>query len=170
VTATTDVRLGDGKMLKATAKGKVALTVKYGRKVRKCKLSDVLYIPDFSCNILSVFKAAQNGISMKFNESVCVIRGPNHEVITVAKKIDDLYELDVAPLEVYSTAHYNNRLSKEDLWHLQYGHLGIKKLQRIAQEHLEKGFDFSVAKEIQFCDSCLEGKQHRNPYPSCSNR
>lgn len=52
----SDVKLGDGRTLSATARGIVSLRVKYGRESRKCKLDDVLYVPDFSCNMLSVSK------------------------------------------------------------------------------------------------------------------
>ena len=44
----------------------------------------------------------------------------------------------------------------------------MKNLQKLARDHLVKDFDYSVSKEIQFCESCLEGKQHRGPYPAHS--
>ena len=69
----TDVKVGDGQILSATAKGVVFLRVRYGRESQKCKLNNVLYVPDLSCNILSVSKAAEKGTTMKFSESSFVI-------------------------------------------------------------------------------------------------
>ena len=44
----------------------------------------------------------------------------------------------------------------------------MKNLQKLARDGLVQGFDYSASREIQFCDSCLEGKQHKSPYPSHS--
>ena len=60
-------------------------------------------------------------------------------------------------------------MTKEDLWHHRFGHLSMKNLQKLAHDNLVKDYDYSFSKEIQFCESCLEGKQHRNPFPRHSN-
>ena len=44
------------------------------------------------------------------------------------------------------------------MWHLRYGHL--------TKDDLINGFDYDVSKETGFCESCAEGKQHRNPFPT----
>ena len=161
----TDVKVGNGQILSATAQGVVSLRVRYGRESRKCKLNNVLYVPDLSCNILSVSKAAEKGTTMKFSESSCVIRDANHKANTVAVKVGGLYEIKVTPFQVYSTRH---QLLKEDLWHLRYGHLSMKNLQKLARDGLVQGFDYSASREIQFSHTCLEGKQHKSPYMSHS--
>ena len=160
------VKLGDGHLMTATAVGIVSLSIKYGRTNHKCNLHDVLYVPNFAYNILSVSKAAEKGISMKFCESSCVIRKPNHKTLAVAPHIGGLYELDTLQFKVHSVTH----LSREDIWHRRYGHLSRKNLRKLATEALVEGFDYSTTSEIQFCDSCLEGKQHKSPYPRQSQR
>ena len=42
-------------------------------KIQKCKLPDVLYVPDLSYNHLSVSKAPKNGKSFEFGQSHCNI-------------------------------------------------------------------------------------------------
>ena len=51
-----DITLGDGRALKAAARGVVNLRMKYGRGTCKCKLYDVLYVPD----VLQSFKCVKS--------------------------------------------------------------------------------------------------------------
>eukprot|EP00095_Tigriopus_kingsejongensis_P004612 maker-scaffold1454_size40666-snap-gene-0.8 protein:Tk04612 transcript:maker-scaffold1454_size40666-snap-gene-0.8-mRNA-1 annotation:"putative polyprotein" len=41
-------------------------------KKRRCLLRDTLYVPGLSCNLLSVAKASQNGVTVEFHETGCV--------------------------------------------------------------------------------------------------
>lgn len=164
-----DVKLGDGHTLEAVGEGTVVVHLKYGQHTRKCSLYNVLYIPNFVYNIISVSKATKRGISFKFNDDTCVIRDTRNRVVTVATRVGGLYELSILPHEVHSAIH-NANFTREDLWHYRYGHLSMKNLQKLARDNLIKDFDFSITKEIQFCESCIAGKQHKNPYPSHAQR
>ena len=59
--------------------------------------------------------------------------------------------------------------TNEDLWHYRYGHLSVKNVQELARDNLVEGYNYAPSKEIQFCESCLEGKQHGSPFPNNSN-
>ena len=73
-----EVKLGDGHVLTAVGQGTVQLIMKCGRdKYRKCTLSDVLYVPKLSCNLLSVSKTTEKGNDVKFYEDTCIIRDVN---------------------------------------------------------------------------------------------
>ncbi len=37
--------------------------------------------------------------------------------------------------------------SKEQVWHRQYGHLGMQNLKKMCSESLVDGFDFDVSKD-----------------------
>ena len=80
---TLDVTLGDGHTLKAIGRGTVILMMKNGCLTRKCKLHEILYVPSLTCNLLSVSKAVEKGISVTFNECGCVIKDAKHRLITV---------------------------------------------------------------------------------------
>ena len=86
-----EVTLGDGHALKATAHGTMILKVKFNCGTRKCKLYDVLYVPELSYNLLSVSKAVEKRYFVTFSESSCVIRNVNSKPITVASKVSGLY-------------------------------------------------------------------------------
>ena len=108
-----NVKLGDGHTMDASAIGVVSLRVKFVQVIPRYKLHDVLYFPNFSYNILSVSKAAEKGISVKFSESNCMLWNVNCRAIAVAPRISDLYEFFTTQFEVHSTTHN----SKEHIWH-----------------------------------------------------
>ena len=57
-----ETTVGDGHSFQTTSRGDVILRMNVpNRKIQKCKLSDVLYVPDLSHNRLSVSKAANYG-------------------------------------------------------------------------------------------------------------
>ena len=153
------VTLEDGHVLKATAQGIVRLKMMYDCGTRKCKLHDVLHVPDLSYNLLSVSKAVEKGITVKFNESRCVICDTNQKIITVVAKVGGLYHINTAPVGVHSMTALHSSFSREDLWHRWYGHLSVTSLQKLARDDLVKDFDYS-------CESGPEGKQCRNTFPS----
>ena len=57
-----EITVGDGYSVQATGKGNVILEMNLPNgKVWQCRLTDVLFVPDLSHNILSVSNAASNG-------------------------------------------------------------------------------------------------------------
>ena len=147
-----DVSLGDGHVLKGIGRETVTLILRTRHLTRKCKLHDVLFVPDISYNLLSVSKAMEKGISFTFNEHSCV-KNPKGKLITVANKIDSLYYVMFAEPKDHVhhtvTGELPNecKLSKEHLWHRRHGHLGVKNLQKLAKEKLLDECDYNVSKE-----------------------
>ena len=86
----------------ASAIGVVSLRAKFGQVIHKYKLHDVLYVPNFSYNILSVSKAAEKGISVKFSESYCLLQNVNQKAIAVAPRVGGLYEFFTTQFKVHS--------------------------------------------------------------------
>ena len=71
LTQLVEVTLGDGNVLKVSGQGVVSLKMKLpDGSVRRCKLLDVLYVPDLAYNLLSVSKAAESGKMTKFDANV----------------------------------------------------------------------------------------------------
>ena len=63
-----ETTVGDGHSVQATGWDDVILRMNVPNgKIRKCKLSDVLHIPDLLYNLLSVSKAASNGNAKALN-------------------------------------------------------------------------------------------------------
>ena len=145
--------LGDGSCLNAVGRGLVALMMKLpdGKK-RKC---DTLFVPDFSYNLLSVSKVFKARKVTEFDRSGCQVVGSNKKLIACGSRCGSLYIL-----ECESCDHATVALAKEDVWHRQYGHLGAQGLRKLAVEGLVEGFVYDGSKNVSFCESCTEGKQH----------
>ena len=61
--------------------------------------------------------------------------------------------------------------SKEKLWHRRFGHLSIHGLRLVARENMVDGLvDFDCSKELDICESCIEGKHHRGQFSRSTRR
>ena len=67
-----EVTLGDGCAVEATGQGTVVLEMaSTSGKMSRCKLHEVLYVPDLSYNLFSVSKAVEAGKVVEFSETSC---------------------------------------------------------------------------------------------------
>ena len=90
-----EVTLGDGCAVEATGQGTVVLEMaSTSGKTSRCKLHEVLYVPDLSYNLLSVSKAAEAGKVVEFGEISCRILHANRKLITTATRVGNLYYLN----------------------------------------------------------------------------
>lgn len=164
-----EVTLGDGYSVEATGSGSVMLNmILADDKIQKCKLSNVLYVPRLSYNLLSVSMATQSGKTVKFSANECSLMDANGKPIAIAKKVDSLYYVHCQEhKEAHSAATESaHKETKGTTWHRRFGHLGVQNLKRLAKEQLVDGLDYDVLQDTDFCESCVEGKHHRAPFPS----
>ena len=92
-----EITVAHGHSVQATGQSDVILRMNVPNgKIKKCKLSDVLYVPDLLHNLLSVSKAASNGKSSEFGQSHCNIIDNKFGVIATATKCRNLYYLNCA--------------------------------------------------------------------------
>ena len=164
--------MGDEHTFQATGGDDVILRMNVPNgKSGKCKLSDVLYVPDLSHNLLSVSKAESNGKSFDFGQSHRNIIDNKFGVIATATKCGNLFYLNCAGSNLSVKDNYtaiecaNTDRTKEQIWHRGYGHLGARNLERIAKEQLVGRFDYETKKESSFCEPCVDGKQSTLPFP-----
>ena len=140
-------------------------------RTKTCKLHDVLYVPELSYNLLSVSNVTAAGKTTRFGEASCQILDKERKLIAVATKVGDLYYLNCHPrFHKSHTAADKTPETKEDIWHRRFGHLGTRNLQQLAKNKLVDGFDYNAVKEINFCESCVEGKHHRCHFPTSGGK
>ena len=168
-----EVVLGDGHLLSASKQGDVELMIesREGRN-RKCVLRDVLFVPSLAYNLLSVSKATENGNTITFDDEECRIYDYRKRPLAEATKSGKLYHLkfQVGKDRQVQEIHATDVGGREELWHRRFGHLGISGLRQLAKGDLVEGLDFDCLKELEICESCIEGKQHRAPFPHSSRR
>ena len=118
-----EVKLGDGRIIMATAQGDISLRMKYGSN-KSCKrtLYNVLYVPELSYNLVSVSKAVEKENTVKFSDFGCTIRDKKRRPVAVGTKVGGLYRVDVIHSVDVNTVEMNNHhpLTKEDLSGSEY--------------------------------------------------
>lgn len=117
------------------------------------KLNQVLNIPDFKCNLLSVSKLTRNlNCALTFFPDFCVMQDlPLRNLIGIGRHCDGLYLLE-------PTIKKGTALS----WHKRLGHASSLKIQQL------DGSFGSFGKNNEHCDSCLRAKLTRLPFPISS--
>lgn len=166
------VKLGDGRLVEATHSGTVILMMKLPDGVNKrCKLSNVLFVPELCYNLLSISKATKFGYDLLFSGNNCKIFNRKNKLICVCSKINDLYFVQ-----------YNNIFKKTDacnlvennnnvkLWHRRFGHLGYTNLKKLSDDKLVSNFKLIGDKKLDICESCIEGKHKRKKFPTNKER
>ena len=79
----------------ATAKGIILLNKKVNNvKSQTCKLSDILYVPELSYNLLSASKVIKGGKTLKSSSVWCEIIDTEQNFVDKATKVGSLYYLN----------------------------------------------------------------------------
>ncbi|XP_074265296.1 uncharacterized protein LOC141587721 [Silene latifolia] len=159
-------------------------TVKVVHKSGTSKLNDkitlvnVLLVPDFNQNLLSVGKLiTTTGLTAIFLQNECLFQVPtNKQVVAKAKRYSDLYKLTMTENKVsldFSFANCNSlvkqstevhssvkELANKDilLFHQRLGHSSVDKLQHVHLPIMNKIKNF-------FCESCVLAKHHIQVFP-----
>jgi len=158
------VSLGDGRIVKAVGCGNIIMTMNlHDTKHRKCTLSDVLYVPELSYNLISVSKASKAGKITKFTEDHCEIFDSEQKLVAVACKLGNLYYLQYSNNKVNMAETVN---LNEDIWHKRFGHLNAQSLKTMSLNDLVLGLNYDHSHKLSFCEACADGKNHRVKFPS----
>ncbi|XP_074293809.1 uncharacterized protein LOC141620974 [Silene latifolia] len=129
-------------------------------------LHDVLLIPDFKHNLLSVGKLLSSShMLIHFYVDHCIIQDPASKgTIAVGQREAGLYKLKLGSQLSHSlqSVHCNNCLNKScdklDLYHARLGHTSLAKMQHI------KDLSCNGLKTYQ-CEVCNLAKMHVLPFP-----
>ena len=88
-----NVLVGDGKRLEVHGEGEIILDVMSTEgNMKKCRVQNVLYVPNLSHNLLSVSKISSDGKNVIFSKNICKIVEGN-KTLAFGIKHDDLYVL-----------------------------------------------------------------------------
>lgn len=157
----------------AKCSGSIRMIAVSGSKKRECTLENVLYAPDLRCNLFSIRKVEMAGMEVVFKDGgVRVLK--DSEVVACGRRRGLQYEMDFYVDNTSASSSYScGKLQKcNELWHRRYGHLSEKNLELIAKKNMVTGFDKCAVKDSRemFCEPCIEAKQTRKPFVSCSEK
>jgi hypothetical protein len=159
---TSIIKVGDARELKVMGIGSVQLKIQSECGFVNIIISDVLFVPELSVNLISIGKLAKKGYKILFEKEVCNILLEN-KIIAKGKCWHDnenLYELKVVKESnrMYAANEINN---KWKLWHLRLGHLSIDNMKKVKAQDIEFNKDKLIS---EFCEECVLGKMTKLPH------
>ena len=170
---TYTMRVGTGQFLTAVACADICLQF----NSRYIQLYNVLLVPGFARNLVSVSRCMRNGYSIDSGiDEIKIYKGNSY--ITSAVNRKNLFILSPSigttthNIEMFKTAKTRTKrqkVSKEEtyLWHLRLGHIGLDRLERLVKAGSLSQLEIGT---MPVCEPCLEGKMTKRPFTGKGNR
>lgn len=156
------VHLPDGATKQVVTAGKVRIN-------RDIVLSDVLYVPGFTHNLLSIAQLIQeNEVRCTFYQTHCVFqKGNTNQVIGIGKMERNMYIMDAVE-ENHFCHFFRTKDMTLEKWHSFLGHPSWSTLQHM--KHLRGTFKQDMIEALQNCEICMRAKQVRDSFPILNRR
>ena len=162
-----NVHLGDDSVVDAVGVGSIVVEVLVRGRSKKMTIKDILHVPKLHANLLSVSKLVSSGMKVQFNVDGCTMRAPNGDVLAVAPRQDNLYQVTFTKVYEADSAHAAQSSTTNgamELWHRRLGHLNVRSVGLL--QSMVSGMDLGKGESpMSFCEGCVQGKQHRAPFP-----
>lgn len=154
-----DVKVADGKMLKATKLGnmKVCFKTYYGENL--IDIQNIYYVKDIKQNILGSSKITEKNCTIVEKKNNAKIYDQNVNLQAVANKIDGLYYLKGFVKNTTKEVLSNTtQITDEEKWHRALGHVNFQYLNNLVKNKLLDGLPEKIEKEEMKCATCIESK------------
>ncbi|CAH9068398.1 unnamed protein product [Cuscuta epithymum] len=150
------VYLADSKTAKVHGKGKVLIKLTSGKTL---SLNDVLYVPEFRTNLVSVSLLVKAGITVSFDCNKIVMT-KNDVFVGKGYCKNGRYVLSIPKL-IRENASY--LIDSYDVWHARLGHVSDSYINLLR----DRGLISSGKKlTLEKCDICVESKQTKKSCPT----
>ncbi|CAJ2668236.1 unnamed protein product [Trifolium pratense] len=153
------VSLPNGNKILASISGTVQLTP-------TLVLHNVLYIPEFCVNLVSVAKLTNsNNCCLQITDCVChIVQNNSKKTIGTANLVGGLYVIAASPSLANKNSCNSVFTDSFDVWHMRLGHVSSSGLSIISKQ-----FPFiPCIKNASPCDACHYAKQKKLPFPHSS--
>lgn len=170
-TEITEIIVANKNKIPVLGKGEVKLITVVGKEEHNIKVTNALYVPELTTNLLSVSQLIKNGNSVRFETNCCKIFNADKKLVATANLCESVYKLNVKSPRCESSMLSSNATAvRAEVWHRRYGHVNyndLKKLQKGAVNGLMCNENIDVKRN---CIVCCEGKQSRFPFKHKSTR
>jgi hypothetical protein len=161
----TEIKLGNGKSMKALKQGKYRGIIKQDNgKSITLTLQEVKYVPELWTNLLSLTKVIQNGAEIRSKDKALMMVKGNHEIIFNHRyKAGDGFTLGIEMVPIRkqfgqacaATNEKRKTMNIED-FHRLLGHPGEEKTKETA-----KWMNIELKGKLDSCESCDLSKSKR---------
>jgi hypothetical protein len=155
-----EIETSDGTTVYGIGKGPIQITVVADKETVPTTLIDVVYAPKMSSNLLSTTTILDHGFEISMKLDHINILKDSHLIANTVHE-GNLYRLKTRSYANKAVAVSRPKEEDITLWHRRLGHMGeddVRKLSTMAE-----GINISTESKLDVCQSCLEGKQHRQP-------
>ena len=142
-------------------------------ETEKCILSEVLYVPELSKNLLSVCAITENQGKVIFEEDKVYVIKDNKTIFEGNKNEKGLFMIDFEK-QFFSNEETEKETflaeTKEEKvtnWHRKLGHMSINKMKKMIDTKMVTGIELNKKDCENFelpCDVCVRAKQSRFPF------
>lgn len=160
------VKLANNSRVWATGRGKVVFQPSGNRE--SVVFENVLYVPKLQNNLFSILSVVKKSKVRVVIENDLLEFSKGGKDLFTASIRGTTGTLDGTTLN--NDEHAYVAAVSKDIWHERLGHIGKDRLNRLISKKLAKGIFVKPGTEMkEFCDACMSGKQHREPFPKASD-
>ena len=161
--------MGDDICHQAIEQGSIKVILPSGQHVI---IIDILHVPELARNLLSLSQILEKGSNFIFTKGLCTIESftpSGHKITTEFLQQGRLFPIQLVILNQCETTNASYSLitnSNEPLrLHYQLCHLNKSHIIMMQKHGLAFGLPNCKMQELPFCEGCVFGKHHIQPFP-----
>ena len=166
-----NVKVGDGRILKATKVGHVKSKFRTFNEEIDLELQNVFYVKDMDRNLISFAKVTDNHKIISIGNS-SKIYNRNNKLIAIAWKIGRMYKMTsfIERSKESNLTVKNEKMTLKEKWHRTLGHVNFNCLNTMCKNHVSQGLPSEIETDYYKCATCVENKMHNIPFDNNRKR
>lgn len=155
------VKVGDGRILKATKIGNVICNFRLREKSSEVIINDVYYVKEMDRNLISYGKVTEKN-KIVSEGKMSKIYNHNRELIAVARKVNNIYIMESSEVvkSNFNSEKVSSNITMKEKLHKMLGHVNFKYLDIMCKENLLVGLPDHLEDEYLKCGTCIKNKMH----------
>ena len=162
ITGVGDIRVS------AIGRGMVNLITHVDGKRNELILNDVLHVPNTTDALFSVGRFVERGNTFFADKTGGYFYNETGHLVMTSKLENALFSLNASISHDKVNVVRGTHSWLE--WHKRYGHVAVSGLQHLRRRNLVDGFDVDESSDFVDCETCVQAKQHRAPFPQTVER
>ncbi|KAA0059174.1 F5J5.1 [Cucumis melo var. makuwa] len=147
-------------IFKDGAKGKIIAKGNIDKSNLPC-LNKVRYVDGLKTNLISTSQLCDQGYSVNFNNTGCVVTNKNNQVfVSGTREADNCYHWSSNG----SNICHLTKIGQTWLWHRKLGHISLRSLDKVIRNEAIIGIPSLDINGKFFCGDCQVGKQTKTSH------